>query len=103
MKWGASSAALHLVTPSGTLNHRLEAVVRSTITLAGADPDDPRTTWKDDVLDGRFYLYWHPFAEETATNPLHAVAILLTLAILGLRAQLPRRKPLVALALGAVV
>jgi hypothetical protein len=97
------SAALHLVTPSDTLNHRLEAVVRSTIVLAGADPDDPRTTWKDDVLDGRFYLYWHPFGEETATNPLHAVAILVTLAILGLRAQFRRRKPLVALALGAVV
>jgi hypothetical protein len=41
------NAALHLGTPSRQFNSHLEHLLRRVIQAAGADPDDPRTTWRD--------------------------------------------------------
>ena len=41
------NAALHLGTPSRQFNSHLEHFLRRVIQAAGADPDDPRTTWRD--------------------------------------------------------
>ena len=58
------NAALHLGTPSRQFNMELEQGLRWLITRSGADPDDPRTTWRDpfqvSTMTGREYFQGNP-------------------------------------------
>jgi hypothetical protein len=61
------NVALHAGTPSGSLNRGLTALIRRTITAAGANPDDPAVTWNGNVF-GVNGVSKH---EIFAGNPLH--------------------------------
>jgi len=58
------NVALHLGTPIRRVNYSTEWVLRRVIHISGADPDDPRTTWRDafkvPAMTGREYFQGNP-------------------------------------------
>lgn len=58
------NAALHLGTPSRKFNIKTQQGLRWLIKASGADPDDPRTTWRDpfqvSTMTGREYFQGNP-------------------------------------------
>lgn len=58
------NAALHLGTPSRKFNMKTQRGLRWLIEASGADPDDPRTTWRDpfqvSTMTGREYFQGNP-------------------------------------------
>lgn len=85
---------LQLNTPSERVNGALERGVRRLHQGMGISPDDPRTTWP-----GMRYRVTRTVPDQDrASNPLHAVLVLLVLAGLAARA---RRAPPSRVLLGA--
>lgn len=58
------NVALHLGTPVRRVNYAVEQVLRRLIRIGGADPDDPRTTWREafkvPAMTGREYFQGNP-------------------------------------------
>ena len=103
------NAAIHLALPSAGWNGGLESTVRRAHAAIGADPEDPRTTWRGSRFqvppvppgaappdpDEMLFLMLH---EGYATSPLH---FLLAAAALALAAKSGRPALLYALACAA--
>jgi hypothetical protein len=91
--------ALHVGTPSASLNQHVEAAVRRFVRVLGQDPNDPRTTW--DFT--QFQVTGPSLQEEFAGNPLHLSVILVVCGLLLWRCRSPETRPAVFLAAGLVV
>ena len=63
--------ALHLGTPSASVNRVLEAAITKTIRTAGEDPNDPATTWRGT----EFHVPAVSLHEALAGNPLHLALV----------------------------
>ena len=74
------NGALHLGTPSPHVNKATALAILMLHDLIGADPNDPRTT-----SAGRFRVSPPSTAENLASNPLHALIILVFLPVLFLK------------------
>ena len=72
--------SLHLGTPSPHVNKATALAILTLHDLIGADPNDPRTT-----SVGRFRVSPPSTAENLASNPLHALIILVFLPVLFLK------------------
>lgn len=77
------NASLHAVTPSRSVNARLERSFRFAIRSLGVNPDDPNQNW----VNLPFHLNHFTSNEIIAGNPLH---LLLLLASFGLVAAKPK-------------
>jgi 4-amino-4-deoxy-L-arabinose transferase-like glycosyltransferase len=103
------NAAIHLALPSAAWNGGIEAAVRKAHAAMGADPEDPRTTWRGSRFqvppvppgadppdaDEAIFLMLH---EGYATSPLH---FLLAAAAIALAANAGRPALLYAAACAA--
>jgi hypothetical protein len=74
------NVGLHLGTPSPHVNKVTALTILTLHDLIGADPNDPRTT-----SAGRFRISPPSTAENLASNPLHALIILVFLPLLFLK------------------
>ena len=74
------NVSLHLGTPSPHVNKATALAIITLHDLIGADPNDPRTT-----SAGRFRISPPSTAENLASNPLHALIILVFLPVLFLK------------------
>ena len=74
------NVGLHLGTPSPHVNKATALAILTLNDLIGADPNDPRTT-----SAGRFRVSPPSTAENLASNPLHALIILVFLPVLFLK------------------
>jgi 4-amino-4-deoxy-L-arabinose transferase-like glycosyltransferase len=87
--------AIHLASPSARANRIVEGGVARLHRLIGADPSDPRTTWRGAVFhlppiapgaqpgdaEEALYAMLH---EDSAGNPLHLLLVLLAAAAIAL-------------------
>ncbi|MFN2386798.1 MAG: ArnT family glycosyltransferase [Thermoanaerobaculia bacterium] len=92
------NAGIHLALPSAGWNERVEAGVRNAHAAIGADPDDPRTTWRGSRFhvppvplgapppdaDEAIFLMLH---EGYATSPLHFLLAAASLALAARRGR----------------
>jgi hypothetical protein len=90
------NTALHFGTPSANVNKRLDAGLKYLISLTGADPNDPDTTW--DYT--KFQLPDISLHEALAGNPLHTTLIVATMVILVSRWRSLTLRPALAVATG---
>ena len=74
------NVGLHLGTPSPHVNKATALAILTLHDFIGADPNDPRTT-----SAGRFRISPPSTAENLASNPLHALIILVLLSVLFLK------------------
>lgn len=91
--------AVHLATPSAAANAHLKRAAETILCgVLGADPNDPRTTWRGSRFDIRFTRH-----ESRAGNPLHMLVALLGLVALPVLAQPRDRRTVACYALGTTL
>jgi len=80
------NASLHIVTPSGAVNERIDKTIKATIRAIGRDPDDPKATWPNSAFESNHFS----LHEIHAGNPLHFLLVASVLvAVFAFRRRLP--------------
>jgi 4-amino-4-deoxy-L-arabinose transferase-like glycosyltransferase len=78
------NVALHCWTPSEKINHLTEKLIAKVVRAAGADVNDPRTTWHIEV----FGIQNRPFQESHTGNTWHFLLLLLALGAVAVKPDL---------------